>query len=77
MFQPFNRMTRYSFMISDGGVFSDSEELPDDEAAWHQAVRTVRDIETTLSSTGGDWSLVVHRGGHPLYRIDVRVQRLS
>lgn len=74
---PFTWMVRYSFKITDGGDFSDSEELPDDEAAWHQALRTVRDIESTLSSNGGDWSLVVHREGDPLYRIDVRAQKLS
>ncbi|MBR1128443.1 DUF6894 family protein [Bradyrhizobium iriomotense] len=73
----FNWMARYSFKISDGGDFSDSEELPNDEAAWHQALRTVRDIESTLSSDGGDWSLVVHREGDPLYRIDVRAQKLN
>ncbi|OPY98820.1 hypothetical protein A5906_30055 [Bradyrhizobium sacchari] len=77
VFQPFNWMTRYSFLITDGDDFSDNEELPDDEAAWHQALRTVRDIESTLSSTGGKWSLVVHRDDSPLYRIDVRAQRLT
>ncbi|QQO13243.1 hypothetical protein JJB99_28105 [Bradyrhizobium diazoefficiens] len=73
----FTGMARYSFKIEDGEEFSDSEELPDDEAAWYQALRTVRDIESTLRSTGGAWSLVVVREGDPLYRIDVRAQKLS
>jgi hypothetical protein len=70
-------MTKYSFRITNGDSFSDTEELPNDEAAWQQAVHTVRDIESVLSSRGGDWSLVVDREDKPIFRIDVRAQRLG
>jgi len=69
-------MVRYSFTISDGDTFSDTEELPDDEMAWRQAVHTVRDIESALPSSGGEWSLVVARGDKPIYRIVVRSEKL-
>ena len=41
-------MALYFFHISNGHPFTDSagEELPDDAAAWDQAVRTVRDVES-------------------------------
>lgn len=70
-------MTRYTFKITNGEDFSDSEELSDDDAAWEQALRTVRDIESALRSAGGEWSLVVLRDGSPLYRIDVRAEKLD
>ena len=70
-------MTRYTFTIKNGEDFSDSEELADDDAAWELALRTVRDIESTFRSNGGDWSLVVLRGDSPLYRIDVRARKLA
>jgi hypothetical protein len=70
-------MTSYKFQISNGSDFSDEEDLPDDEAAWREALKTVRDIEATLNSKGGDWALVVTRGDVPLYRIDVKARRLA
>jgi hypothetical protein len=70
-------MPKYSFLISDGDTFSDTEDLPDDETAWRQAVHTVRDIESTLSSRGGNWSIVVDREDKPIFRIDVWAQKLS
>jgi hypothetical protein len=44
--------------------------------AWRQAVHTVRDIESALPSSGGEWSLVVARGDKPIYRIVVRSEKL-
>jgi len=70
-------MTRYSFTISNGESFSDTEELPDDKAAWRQAVLTMRDVELTLAPSGGEWSLVVARDETPIYRIDVHVQKIG
>ena len=70
-------MARYDFEILNGGVFVDSEELPNDEAAWREAARTVRDVEISLSSYGGEWSLVVSRDGKAIYRINVSVERLG
>ncbi|MBR1174359.1 tRNA 5-methylaminomethyl-2-thiouridine synthase [Bradyrhizobium sp. KB893862 SZCCT0404] len=70
-------MVQYLFTISNGGDFSDTEDLPDDEAAWRQALQTVRDIETSLRSGGGRWSLVVAREQRPIYRIEVRADKLN
>jgi uncharacterized protein DUF6894 len=70
-------MTKYLFRISNGGTSSDTEELPNDEAAWRLAVNTVRDIESALSSCGGHWSIVVDREDKAIFRIDVRAQRLG
>ncbi|QOG23422.1 DUF6894 family protein [Bradyrhizobium sp. SEMIA] len=70
-------MTQYSFKVSNGELSYETQELPDDEAAWREAVRTVKDVETNLHSGGGSWSLVVTRDGNPLYRIDVRAQKFS
>lgn len=70
-------MPRYIFEITNGSAFSDNQELADDEAAWEQALRTVRDVESALRPAGGDWSLVVLRDDGPLYRIDVRARKLS
>jgi hypothetical protein len=69
-------MPRYTFTISNGEDFSDIEELSDDETAWKQAVQTVRDIESTLPSSGGNWSLVVSRDGQPLFQINLQAQKL-
>ena len=67
-------MAQYSFTISDGEPFVHSEELPDDKAAWREAVRTVRDAQARLSPSGSEWSLV--RGEKALYRIDVTAKTL-
>ncbi|MCP3395479.1 hypothetical protein NLM27_43065 [Bradyrhizobium sp. CCGB12] len=70
-------MAQYSFKVSNGDLSYEMQELPDDETAWREAVKTVKDIETNLHSSGGSWSLVVTREGDPLYRIDVRVQKFG
>lgn len=70
-------MARYSFTISNGETFRDTEELPDDEAAWKEALHTMRDVETALSSGGGEWSLIVSRDHKPIYRIDVRTKKIG
>ena len=71
-------MSRYYFKIVDGGQFTDSEgqELPDDDAAWQQALQTVRDVEGTLT-LGGTWSIEVRREQKPILRIDVSAQRIE
>jgi|AraplaMF_Cvi_mMS_1032046.scaffolds.fasta_scaffold00217_48 hypothetical protein len=70
-------MVEYRFTISNGEVFSDTEDLHDDETAWRLALQTVRDIETTLHPGGGRWSLEVAREQRPIYRIEVRAQKLD
>lgn len=51
-------------------------ELPDDDTAWRQAVQSVKDVEATLHP-GGTWTVVVTREGMPIFRIDVRGQKLD
>ena len=73
-------MALYFFHISNGHPFTDSagEELPDDAAAWDQAVRTVRDVESSLNlGDSNRWSLEVNRGDTPIFRIDVAAHKLS
>ena len=71
-------MSRYFFKIVDGGQFTDSEgqELPDDDAAWREALQTVRDVEATLTP-GGRWSIEVRREERPILRIEVSAQRIG
>jgi hypothetical protein len=71
-------VSRYYFKIVDGSQFTDSEgqELPDDDAAWQQALQTVRDVEATLT-LGGTWSIEVRRERKPILRIDVSAQRIE
>ncbi|MET4518156.1 hypothetical protein ABIB81_007509 [Bradyrhizobium sp. I1.7.5] len=66
-------MSRYFFSIANGHPFEDNEgtELPDDTAAWREAVLTVRDIESALIP-GGCWALEVRRDGEIIFRIDIQ-----
>ena len=73
-------MSRYYFHISNGHPFDDhgGEELPNDEAAWRQAVLTVRDIESSLGlNESNSWSLLVERENEPIFQIDVIAKRIS
>lgn len=66
-------MSRYFFSIANGHPFEDDEgtELPDDRAAWREAILTVRDIESSLSPRG-HWTLQVRRDGVVVFRIDIQ-----
>ncbi|WP_394570356.1 DUF6894 family protein [Bradyrhizobium sp. 31Argb] len=73
-------MPRYFFHISNGHPFRDpkGEELRDDNAAWEQALRTVRDIESSLDLDGSpEWSIEVKRGHSSIFRIDVSARRIE
>jgi uncharacterized protein DUF6894 len=73
-------MPQYFFNITNGHPFKDplGEDLPDDDAAWEQAVKTVRDIEASLNLDGSsEWSLEVKRGQTSIFRIDVSAQRTN
>lgn len=73
-------MARYYFSISNGQPFSDrdGEELPDDHAAWQEALRTVRDVESALDlNEASNWSLEVKRGDTPIFRIHVSAKKLD
>ena len=69
-------MAQYSFKISNGELSFSTMELPDDDTAWRQAVQSVKDVEATLHP-GGTWTVVVTREGMPIFRIDVRGQKLD
>jgi uncharacterized protein DUF6894 len=71
-------MSRYFFSIANGHPFEDDEgtELPNDTAAWREAVLTVRDIESSLSPAG-HWTLEVRRDGEVLFRIDVQATTMA
>jgi hypothetical protein len=66
-------MSRYFFRIANGHPFEDDEgtELPDDTAAWREAVLTVRDIESSLVPDGR-WTLEVRREGAIIFRIAIQ-----
>jgi hypothetical protein len=71
-------MPRYFFHISNGHPFKDpaGEELPHDDAAWEEALRTVRDIEANLDLDSANvWSVEVKRGDRSIFRIDVSARR--
>jgi len=73
-------MPRYYFHISSGHPFEDpaGEELADDDAAWQEALRTVRDIEANLDLDGANvWSVEVKRGDTSIFRIDVTARRID
>jgi hypothetical protein len=73
-------MSRYFFNISNGHTFHDpqGEDLPDDKAAWGEAVRTVRDIEDSLDpDRSSHWSLEVKRGDTTVFCIDVSARRMA
>jgi hypothetical protein len=61
-------MSRYFFHISGADPFHDLEgmDLPDDQAAWCEAKRLVRDIESNLAP-GQDWQLQVVDGGGSVF----------
>ncbi|OPY98818.1 hypothetical protein A5906_30045 [Bradyrhizobium sacchari] len=72
-------MPRYYFNIHNGHPFEDrvGEDLPDEEAAWKNALLLTRDIEDVLAP-GGAWRLeVIKTDGSPLYRIDIKAERAN
>ena len=76
-------MPKYFFNM-DGAIPSiddDGEELPDNEAAWNEAVQLAseifKDIDGKLRPQD-EWSLEVSDGLRtPLYRIHIRSEQLN
>ncbi len=68
-------MPQYFFHIDGERPHRDiiGEDLPDDAAAWAEALRLSRDIEGTLQP-GERWQLEVHEGGHVLYRVVITTE---
>ena len=65
-------MPLYHFHISGDRPFDDHEgiELPDDQIAWREAVRTIRDAEEHLRPNG-KWCLYVREAGRVVFLIEV------
>jgi hypothetical protein len=77
-------MPRYFFDVQNGESRRDEvgAEFMDDQAAWKEAVRTMRGAEDALAP-GDTWRVTVRRDVRILYRIEIKTtawlgpQRLS
>jgi hypothetical protein len=69
---------RYFFHIHNHRSFSDrdGEELPDDNAAWREALRTLKTLESNLDP-GQQWRLSVRGPGGTLFEISIDTARLG
>ena len=69
------KMPRYSFDITRNNKQFHRDEkgtdLPDDQAAWYEAKRCVREIEDVLSP-GDSWRLTVRCAIRIVYRIEIK-----
>ena len=63
-------MPRYFFDL-DSNQDHVGAEFADDEAAWREALRTMREFEDALVP-GDTWRLTVRRENRILYRIEVK-----
>ena len=70
-------MARYFFHISSQEPYHDADglELPNDGAAWLEAKKLVRDIETSLAP-GQDWQLDVVDGVGSVFILSLKSQRV-
>lgn len=70
-------MAKYYFHISSSEPFKDGEglDLPNDDAAWLEAKRLVRDIEASLAP-GDTWQLDVLDGDGAVFAISLNSKRL-
>jgi hypothetical protein len=68
----------YFFHIFAGHPFKDDmgEHHPNEESAWRDALRLVRDIEQTLKP-GGEWTLRVVEDEKPILEIEVKARHLG
>jgi len=71
-------MPMYFFDIRNGETHQDEigDELPNDAAAWREALRTAREIEDVLAP-GNNWSMTVRREGTQLYHVEIRSKLLE
>lgn len=65
-------MPRYYFQLDGTHPFLDGEgtELPNDAAAWTEAKRLTRDIESNFQP-GETWRLEVQKNERPLYLLKI------
>jgi hypothetical protein len=71
-------MARYFFHISGSHPFQDGQgvEHPDDERAWREAMRLMRDVELNLRPEG-TWGLAVREGDRLVYQIHVTAKKVD
>jgi hypothetical protein len=71
-------MPRYYFELISAQPYCDAEgmELPDDAAAWTEAKKFARDIESNLEP-GQTWRLEIARDSRPLFLLTVTYRRLD
>ena len=71
-------MPRYFFQLEGTHPYLDEDgmELPDDAAAWAEAKRFARDIESHLQ-LGEVWRLEVRNGGRPVFLLIVSSSRFE
>src|SRR5689334_626817 len=67
-------MRTFEFVIVDSKTFKDEIQLPSEQAAWQEARRLVRDIESSLQPDGEGWVLTVSGHNKPVFRISVRTE---
>lgn len=69
-------MARYFFHIDGESPHRDEvgEVLPDDRAAWQEAMRMARDIESNLEP-GHSWHLDVRAGNVAVFLVEVKTHR--
>ncbi len=68
-------MPQYFFDIDNGRPHQDEtgEDLADDQAAWHTAMRAAREIEDVLAA-GGTWRLTVRSRESPIFVIEIKTK---
>jgi hypothetical protein len=69
------RMRTFKFAIVDSRVFTAEAQLPSEEMAWQEALRLVRDIESSLR-LGEPWVLTVSENDDPIFRISVTSENM-
>jgi hypothetical protein len=79
----FPAMPRYFFNVRniDPSIDDLGEELPDNEAAWHEATRFAGELFKDIDGRfrpGESWSLeVTDKDGRPIFRIQVQSQNVT
>jgi uncharacterized protein DUF6894 len=68
-------MRTFKFVIADAKLFTAEAQFSSEDAAWQEALRLVRDIETSLKLNEG-WVLTVSEHDEPIFRISIAAEDL-
>jgi hypothetical protein len=68
-------MRTFKFTIADAKFFTGEAPFPTEEAAWQEALRLVRDIETSLKPNES-WVLTVIEHDELIFRISIATEDL-